>query len=128
MLRGIGDKESIAAVTAPATLSASYLSSAVDLKGKRNHAFCIQVGSFAFDATNKLTYAIHESDDNSTYAAHSDSGTLVLNNQATQENKVHMLEYKGNKRYVKLDVVEAGTVSVAHAVTALSTELEQMPA
>ena len=129
MLRGLNDKVKTNALIAPAALAASTLSAATDLQGKRNFAFLIQVGSFAFTGVNSLTVTIHESDTSGgTYAAHAGSGSLVLNDQATQENKVHVLEYKGNKRFVKLDIVEAGTVSAPMAVSGLCTDNEIEPA
>ncbi len=129
MLRSLKNKVIVDQAFAPQTIAASALSAAMDLKGKRNFAFLIHVGSFAFTGVNKLTCTIHESDDNVTYAASGNAAEiLVLDTQATQENKVHELEYKGSKRYVKLDVVEAGTVTAPFAVSGICTEPEVQPA
>lgn len=127
MLRNLGDKIKTSAIVAPAALSATTLTAAQDMQGLKNFAFLLQAGSFAFDGTNYLTCTIQECDtSDGTYVDTTD--VLVLNDQASQENEVHVLEYTGNKRYVKLNIVESGTVAAPLAVSGLSTAPELMPA
>lgn len=122
-------------VLAPATFSATAATASVDTKDLNSLAFVLSVGTFAFDGTNYLTVNMQESDDNSTWADVGSAGVyegtapavLVLNNQATQESMSHMVEYRGGKRYARLNIVESGTVSVALSVAAISHKPELMP-
>jgi len=120
-------------VLAPATFSATGATTGVDCKDINSLAFLLAVGSFAFDGSNYLTVNMQESDDNSTWAnvtavyEGTAPAVLVLNDQATQESKSHMVEYRGGKRYARLNIVETGTVSVALSVMAISNKPEFMP-
>lgn len=120
-------------VLAPQTFAASAATSSVDCKDINSLGFLLNVGSFAFDGTNYLTVNLQESDDDSVWSNVTQvySGTapaaLVLNNQASQESKSHLVEYKGGKRYARLNIVESGTVSVALSVVAISHKPELMP-
>jgi hypothetical protein len=129
MLRGLKDRILTSLVLAPQTLSAAVLSVASSMAGKRNFAYQVAVGSFAFTGVNYLTLTIMECDTvGGTYVADPDSAVLVLNDQATQESKVHIMEYKGTKAFTKLDIAEAGTVAAPISVVGLCTEPEKMPA
>jgi len=120
-------------VLAPATFSATGATASVDCKDINSLGFLLSVGSFAFDGSNYLTVNLQESDDNSAWSDVTQvyEGTapapLVLNNQATQESKSHLVEYRGGKRYARLNIVETGTVSVALSVAAISNKPELMP-
>lgn len=122
-------------VLAPATFSATGATSSVDCKDINSLGFILAVGSFAFTTSNYLTVNVQESDDNSTWADVGSAGVyegtapaaLVLNDQATQESKSHIVEYRGGKRYARLNIVETGTVSVALSVVAISNKPELMP-
>lgn len=115
------------------TFSATGATSSVDCKDINSLGFLLAVGSFAFTGVNFLTVNLQESSDNSTWADVTEvySGTapaaLVLNDQATQESKSHLVEYKGGKQYARLNIVETGTVSVALSVVAISNKPELMP-
>lgn len=129
MLRGLKDRILTSLVLAPNTLSASILTAASSMAGKRNFAYEVAVGSFAFTGVNFLTLTIQHSDTvGGTYVDDPESTPLVLNDQASQENKVHIIEYKGIKAFTKLNIVESGTVSAPIAVLGLTTEPEKMPA
>lgn len=133
MWNNVKQKVYHAMVLAPATFSATGATTGVDCKDINSLAFLLAVGSFAFDGSNYLTVNMQESDDNSTWAnvtavyEGTAPAVLVLNDQATQESKSHMVEYRGGKRYARLNIVETGTVSVALAVMAISNKPEFMP-
>lgn len=133
MWNNVKQKVYHAMVLAPATFSATGATTGVDCKDINSLAFLLAVGSFAFDGSNYLTVNMQESDDNSTWAnvtavyEGTAPAVLVLNDQATQESKSHMVEYRGGKRYARLNIVETGTVSVALSVMAISNKPEFMP-
>ena len=119
-------------VLAPATLSATTATSSVDCKDINSLGFLLNVGAFVFDGTNYLTVNLQESDDDSAWSNVTEvyEGTapapLILNDSA-QQSKSHLVEYKGGKRYARLNIVESGTVSVALSVAAISNKPELMP-
>lgn len=121
---------------APQTLSATTATAGIDTKDLNSLAFLINVGSFAFDGTNYLTVNLQHSDTDSSYANVGQDGVydgntaptvLVLNDQATQESKSHLVEYRGGKRFVRLNIVESGTVSAPISVVAISNHSELLP-
>lgn len=120
-------------VLAPATVSATGATASVDCQDINSLGFLLSVGSFAFTSVNYLTVNLQESDDDSAWADVTQvyEGTapaaLVLNDQATQESKSHLVEYRGGKRYARLNIVESGTVSVPLSVVAISNRPELMP-
>jgi hypothetical protein len=131
MLRNLAQKVQVLPLLAPQTLTATTATASFDLQGCRNFAFAVQVGAMSFSGTDKLTLQIQDSDVNSGFE---DVTAEALYTPAAQElaaagdaNKVHLVQYRGNKRFVRLNIVEAGTVSVPIAVSGLVTELEVQP-
>jgi hypothetical protein len=121
-------------VLAPvSSFAATAATSSVDCKDINSLGFVLAVGSFAFSGSNYLTVNLQESDDNSTWTDVTQvyEGTapapLVLNDQATQESKSHLVEYRGGKRYARLNIVETGTVTAPLSVVAISNKPELMP-
>lgn len=119
---------------APQTLTATTATAGVDTKDLNALAFNINLGAMVFDGTNFLTVNLQHSDTDSAYAnviqENLYEGTapavLVLNDTA-QQSKSHLVEYRGGKRFVRLNIVESGTVSVPISVVAISTKPELMP-
>lgn len=122
-------------VLAPQTFAATAATSSVDTKDINSLGFLLAVGSFAFTGVNFLTVNVQESDDDSVWSDVGAEGlyegtapaVLVLNDQASQESKSHLVEYRGGKKYARLNIVESGTVSVPLSVVAISNKPELMP-
>jgi hypothetical protein len=131
MLRNLADKFYKVVGLVPQTVTATGSSAVVDLKGLRNFAFMIATGAMAFDGSNKLTFKIEESNDNSTFndvaAAEYYPDDNLVYDAAGDASNVQLIQYRGNKRYVKLTWTETGTVSVPMSVVGLATDLEHMP-
>lgn len=112
---------------APQTLTDGDVNgSGIDLKGFNDAFFVVSVGANGgtLDGSNNVTFALQDSDDNSTYAAVTESGlaggftvngttgvfaTVDAGADAAQTYKV---AYTGNKRYVRLVADVTGTISL----------------
>lgn len=141
MLRSLIEKFKSAMLYAPQTFSATTATSSMDLQGLSNFAFEVVVGAFStFDGTNNVSLTVQESDDNSSWAdapdeslyaldpaAASGSGIAKILDAAGDASSVHLIPYRGNKRYARLNMVEAGTVSCGISVTGISTKPQVMP-
>jgi hypothetical protein len=131
MLRNLKQIIKAYLILAATTLSATTTTIAQDLQGLKSFAFEIAFGAFVFDGVNFLTAKIVESDDNITFtdvvaSQYYENDVLVFNDTAHQ-NAVHLLQYRGYKRYVKLVLTETGTVSVPVAINGLSECPEFQP-
>lgn len=124
MLRNIANKLKAVKALVPQTITADTTSSAVDLKDFKNFAFVVTTGAFSFTGVNKVNCLIRESDDDSTYTDSVYSKELAASGDASN---VHMIEYKGSKRYVKLLLDVSGTVSVTMAVNGVAEPLVLPP-
>ncbi len=131
MLRGMAQKIKTLMLLAAQAISADTLSAAVNLADFSRFGFLFNVGAFAFDSSNKIALDIHESDDNVTYTKASDAdhvgGAVKELSAAGDASKIHLVEYRGVKKYIKLNLNVTGTVSAPIAITGLSTDLEVMP-
>lgn len=122
-------------VLAPVSLSATTATASVDAQKGESLSFFVAVGAFAFDGTNKLSLTVQHSDDNSTFTDvdaidlyKPDSGAIAkVLDEAGDQNTVHQVHYRGLKRYVRLNIVEAGAVTVTVAVIALQGYLKAAP-
>ena len=128
-----GIKGKLAAlVGAAGTFSATVLSAAYDTKAFDSFGFLVQVGAFAFDNTNSIILQMSHSSDNVTFtdcvAADYEGGVIKTLNAAGDASKVHAVGYVGAKQYVKLNMVEVGTVSVAYQYQPISTAPLAVPA
>lgn len=132
MNRGI--KGSLAALVGLtiAALSADTATAAHDTKEYDAFGYLVQVGAFAFDASNKVALELLHSDDNSVFTACAaedyEGGVIKELAASTDQSKVHAVGYVGSKRYVKLNLNVTGTVSVATSVVAISTDPKSAPA
>lgn len=127
----------------PATITATTNGIAVDMQGYESIAFDIAVGSFAtFDGTNKWTFTVQEGDlaDSSDMATIPTADYLGPKTQlgadwdrvcdaATDDEVSFMIPVaKSKKRYRRIVLTEAGTVSAICAVTALLGKARHNPA
>lgn len=131
MLRNLAQLIKSTLILAAATLTSTTTTIAKDLQGLKSFAWEVSFGAMAFDTSNYLTATITESDDNSTFTAapaeaYYPADQLVFN-AAGDANAVHLIQYRGNKRYVKLVLTETGTVSVPVAINGISECPEFQP-
>lgn len=129
----------------PAVVTASGTSAAVDTQDCGSLAFAVHVGATTgndLGASHKVDIKMLESDDNSTYtdvdgddmAQNSGNAEDAANNivksldSTADASSVHVVHYRGSKRYVKLNLVETGTVSATLGVLAVKGHLNLKPA
>ena len=125
MLRSLMGKIKIALSLAAQTISATTLTASVDNQGFGSLMFTIAAGAFSYTGSNKVSITVQDSDDNTTFAdvpASSiykpESGAIAKILDATADGAaVHNVHYLGEKRYVRLNLVVAGTVSAILAVS-----------
>lgn len=131
MLRNLAQKIKATMLLAAQAVAADINSAAQDLKGMRSYAFMVSVGNFAFTGVNKIALKMEESDDNVTFAPcalEAYAGGAIKELIAAQDaNMVHVVEYKGHKRYVRMALDVSGTVSAPISVSGLSADLEMQP-
>lgn len=84
----------------------------VDLTGFDSALVVINVGTLGGSATPTMTFEVQESDDNSTFTAVADgdlNGTEPVIAAANDE-QIHLIGYKGIKRYIRVAITaKAGT-------------------
>lgn len=135
----------VESVIVPAVVTGSGTSSAVDVSDCGSLAFAVHVGATTgndLGASHKLDIKMLESDDDSTYtqvdgddmaqnsgAAEDAANDIVKSLDSTADaSSTHLVHYKGSKKYVKLQLVETGTVSATMGVQAIKGHLELKPA
>lgn len=131
-MRSIYEHLQHSVVLVPQTLTATTLTSAVDLKDVDSAGFLVVTGAMAFDTSNYLTLNIQESDSSGSGFADAAAADLYSSNnvvldEAGDASKSHFLGYRGSKRYIKLNIVETGTVSVPMSVDFISINPKLMP-
>lgn len=97
----------------PAARTASANGSSADRKFNESAIVVLNVGVWT-DGT--FTFALQESDDDTTFTAVSASqiqGALPVVSDATTNNTSFHIGYLGNKRYLRLAVTAAGTTTGA---------------
>lgn len=132
MLANLKQKLYYKQAIAPQTVTADVTSAAIDTKDINNLGFVVAVGAFSFTTGNKIALTLQESDDDSTYTDVEDvyEGTApspIVLDAAGDSAVAQVLEYRGNKQYVKLIAAVSGTVSVTLSAVAISTRPELMP-
>lgn len=103
-----------------AAKTASANGTAFDVSGYRGVCFVVDAGTWT-DGTHTIEF--QDSDDNSTFAAISDSlldGSEPVIDGATDDDQQYYIGYKGNKKYVRvaLTVASATTGAVIGAYVA----------
>ena len=121
---------------APAVYSTTQQPTAFDTTGCGKVGFLASVGTagITLSGTNKITLALEESDDNSTFTtvaaadALGDGPTVTLDDN-TKAGKNYRLDYKGKKQYVRVTATFAGThgTGTPLCVNALAGEVKVMP-
>lgn len=119
-------------VLAAQTISADTNCAGVDCTDINSLAFLVLVGAFAFTGVNKVALKLQHSDDDVTYVDVTESyagATAIAKELAAgaDQNKSHLVEYKGGKKFARLVLDVSGTVSVAMAVVAMSIHPELKP-
>lgn len=132
MLRNLAQKIKALPLLAAQAISADTNTASADLHLFRSFAFLVSVGTFAFTGSNKIALKMQESDDNSTFTdvALTDyyGGAIQELTTGADDDSVHVVQYKGVKKYVRLVLDVSGTVSAPIAVVGLSADLEMQPA
>jgi hypothetical protein len=131
MLRNLAQKIKSLMLLAAQSVTADINSASADLQKYRSFAFLVSVGTFAFSGVNKIALKMQESDDNTTFtdcALEAYSGGAIKElAAATDDDTVHVVEYKGHKRYVRMTLDVSGTVAAPIAVVGLSADLTEQP-
>lgn len=99
----------VATSLAPAARTATGDGTGVNVSGYRSAMIAIVLGAWT-DGTH--TYEVQESDDDSTYSAVADAdldGTEPVVDAADEDLVVHLIGYKGVKKYVRVSVTRAST-------------------
>jgi hypothetical protein len=136
------DIKAISALDAVA-LSATTNGIVIDTQGYESLAFTINVGDFAtFDGTNNLTITVQEGDASNLSDAANIATTDYLDarneagaawdrllNGSTEDEQAYIIGVAVNtKRYKRIVVTEAGTVSVPISATAILGHPRHAPA
>lgn len=140
MKTAMKDKVKVIQVLDPDTVTATGATTGVDTADFGSVMFVVNVGAFAtFTGSNKLSLTVQDSevDTDGSYANCVDAdiydaedganGIAKVLDATDDDDAVHVIHYRGNKRYVRLNIVEAGTVSVILGVTAVCGNPELMP-
>lgn len=136
MLRSVYGKVKNFFLLAAQTIAADTLTAVADLAGVQNFAFEVLIGAASFTGVNKLSLEVLHSDDGTTFVACAaeDLYSPVSGNvakeltSAADQNKVHLIGYRGTKRYLKLNLnLQGALASVPVAVSGISTMPELMP-
>lgn len=137
MLRSLIEKFFSKLVYEAQELTATTATDGVDLQLLSNFAFLVSAGTFTFTGVNKVSLNMQHSDDGMAWSdatandlypeAEGPAPTVKVLDAAEDAEKNHLIPYRGNKRYVRLNMVVAGTVAAPIAVSGISTKPEQMP-
>ena len=131
MLRNLKQKTKSLMLLAAQSVTADINTASADMQMFRSFAFLVSAGTFSFTGVNKIALKIQESDDNSTWADAPLSsyyeGAVTEMNSSSFQNAVTVIQYRGEKRYVRMTLDVSGTVAAPIAVVGLSTDLEIMP-
>lgn len=136
MLRDIKGLFKALVALAPQTVTADIDTAVMDLKSFRNFGFLLNVGAMSFTGVNKIDLKLLHSDDGSTFVActaddmYTNEGSNIAKSldNSSEQNSMHLIEYRGNKRYVKMTLEVSGTVSCPIAVQGICTKPQVQPA
>jgi len=108
----------------PVVVSATGQLTDIDLMNFDSAVLLISIGTDAgsgLSGSNKLVFTLSDSDDGSTYAAvdavdvlgvTAASGVILTIDNTDEDNLLYAFGYVGGKRYLQLDYVETGSVSM----------------
>lgn len=140
MQRSIKDILKVVQLLAPVSYSADTKTSGVDLQDAGACTLVVNVGATSgnpFSGTHKVAVTVQHADVDtdasyadvaSTDLYSTESGAIAKNLDATDDaSAVHLVHYRGAKRYVRLNLVETGTVVVPLSVSAILGNLKANP-
>lgn len=136
MVRNLSDVVKMAQLLKPVAVTATVETASFEAAVAQANGFLVQVGTFAFDGTNKVSLQVQVSDDNSSWANAAadelyspESGTVSkIIDSGTEDDSLFHIEYRGIKRYIRLQLIVAGTVNALFAVQSLQGYVETKPA
>lgn len=137
MNRSLKDKLKVS-VLLNETVAATGNSLGVDTSAGEALLIAVQAGDFAFSETNSLNVQIQHADvdTDGSYAAVTDadvfetvgsSGSVIVLDGTDNAETINLYSYKGDKKFVRVRLVEAGTVSAPMAITAIQGMLKAAP-
>lgn len=117
----------IVSLLVAASWSASSKTTLLDRAGYQSAAIALTLGAntgTAFDASNKITAVLEESDSTvdatfTTVAAADQVASVAVIDANAKASTVQTWEYKGFKRYVRLNLAETGAIVIPLAVMGL---------
>ena len=142
MLRSLKDTLKPLFCLAPATVTATGAATGVDVADFGSVMFLVATGTEggnALSSSHKLAITVQDSDvdtdasyancvDADIYDAEDGANGIAKNLDASaDENTIHAVHYRGNKRYVRLKLVETGTVSLPVSIVAVAGNSEFNP-
>lgn len=110
-----------------AVVTATASSKYADTRGFDAFTLLVDVGELGSDGSNTLQIKLQHADDTPGTAGSytdvpaADSNLASVTIGATGENAAYLLSYRGSKRYVRVLMTEAGTISGPVAITALGS-------
>ena len=131
MLRSLMAKLKNKVMLLAQVVAATANSTAVDLADYLSCSILVNVGDFTFTGVNSLSLIVQHSDtdvdddyeavgEGDLYAAEDIStGTFKILDLEADKDQEYMIHYLGAKRYVRVRIVEAGTVTAPLSITAL---------
>ena len=130
-------------VLLPQTITADTSTTGVNTADFNALTFLVNVGTFTFTGVNKLDLFIQDSDVDvdGSYALTADANMLYgpsgvafeatgkakILDSTDDQNTVHLLHYRGEKKFARVRMVEGGTVSCIIGVTAVNGHPEFKP-
>lgn len=137
MNRSLKDKL-LVSVLLNETVAATGNSLGVDTSKGEALLIAVQAGDFAFSGTNSLNVQLQHADVDvdGSYAAVTDadvfetvgaSGSVAVLDSTDDTETISLYSYKGDKKFVRVRLVETGTVSAPMAVTAIQGMLKAAP-
>lgn len=120
------------------SVAASVDSAAFNVADFGSLALIVNVGDFTFTGVNKVSLIVEHSDDNVTFvpvstgdlysAEDAANGVYKILDDVADKNKIYDIHYLGEKKYVQLALVVAGTVAAPISVNAIGGHGEFSPA
>ena len=133
MNKDIKNQIGIFPVLAPIAYTATATSGILDTQGYESVAMAVSVGAFTFTGTNKITVTMEESNttatgDFTTVASAQLIGAYTVLDAAADAGTTQKVGYTGNKRYLRVVLTEAGTVSTVVSVQGIVSNARIQPA
>lgn len=139
MNRSLKDTLKITSCKLPVAVTADANATGVQTSEFGSLAFLVHVGTpdAAFDATNKVSINLEESDDDSTYAVvDADgmfdgetpaSGIFKILDDTADKDQMYVVHYRGVKKFARIALDVSGTVSCVIGVSAVQGHSELQP-